>query len=178
MAKRTFCPGRPLLRIAQTLEGAKAAPYPGFVPFYNPSLKAKVPISAGWLYEIKFDGYRCQLHLNAGKAKAYSRNGNGLTRDFAPICDAAEQIAATTMIIDGEVVVPDADGRPNFSALRAAIGEDPDRLLFYAFDLLYLDGLDIRGVSLIERRSISFGSMNDLAEMVDATVPKPGKRGP
>jgi bifunctional non-homologous end joining protein LigD len=147
------------------------------VPSRPPVAAHRANISAGWRYEIKFDGYRCQLHLNAGKAKAYSRNGNDLTRDFAPICDAAEQIAATTMIIDGEVVVPDADGRPNFSALRA-IGEDPDRLLFYAFDLLYLDGLDIRGVSLIERRSISFGSMNDLAEMVDATVPKPGKRGP
>jgi hypothetical protein len=61
MAKRTFRPARPLLRIAQTLEGAKAAPYPGFIPFYNPSLKAKVPIGAGWLYEIKFDGYRCGI---------------------------------------------------------------------------------------------------------------------
>jgi bifunctional non-homologous end joining protein LigD len=154
MAKRRSRPGRPLLRVAQALKGAKAAPYPGFVPFCNPSLKAKVPIGAGWLYEIKFDGYRCQLHLNAGKAKAYSRSGNDFTRDFAPICHAAERIAAKTIIIDGEVVVPDADGRPNFSALRAAIGKDPDRLLFYAFDLLYLDGLDIRGVPLIERRSL------------------------
>jgi bifunctional non-homologous end joining protein LigD len=143
-----------LTRIARTLDGAKAAPYPGFVPFCHPSLKAKVPTGAGWLYEIKFDGYRCQLHLNAGRAKAYSRNGNDFTRDFAPICAAAERIAAKTIIIDGEVVVLDADGRPDFSALRAAIGKDPDRLLFYAFDLLYLDGFDIRAVPLTDRRSV------------------------
>ena len=80
--------------IARTLKGAKATPYPGFVPFCHPRLKAKVPTGAGWLYEIKFDGYRSQLHLNAGKAKAYSRNGNDFTRDFAPICAAAERIAA------------------------------------------------------------------------------------
>jgi bifunctional non-homologous end joining protein LigD len=147
-------PGRPLARIAQTLDGAKATPYPGFVPFCNPSLKANVPTGAGWLYEIKFDGYRCQLHLSARRAKAFSRNGNDYTRDFAPICAAAEQIAAKTIIIDGEVVVPDANGRPDFSALRSAIGKDPDRLLFYAFDLLYVDGFDIRAAPLIDRRSL------------------------
>jgi ATP-dependent DNA ligase len=109
--------------IARAMQGAKTAPYPGFVPFCNPTLKAEVPTGAGWLYEIKFDGYRCQLHLNAGKAKAYSRNGNDFTRDFAPICAAAQRIAAKSIIIDGEVIVPDADGRPDFSALRSAIGK-------------------------------------------------------
>jgi bifunctional non-homologous end joining protein LigD len=147
--------GRAMARfIARTLAGAKAAPFPGFVRFCNPSLKAKVPTGGGWLYEIKFDGYRCQLHLKTGKAKAYSRNGNDFTRDFAPVCAAAERIKAKSLIIDGEVIVPDADGRPDFSALRSAIGKDPDRLLFYAFDLLYLDGLDIRNAPLIDRRSV------------------------
>jgi bifunctional non-homologous end joining protein LigD len=113
-----------------------------------------VPIGPVWLYEIKFDGYRCQLHLNAGKAKAYSRNGNDFTHEFAPICAAAERIAAKSIIIDGEVIVPDADGRPDFSALRSAIGKDPDRLLFYAFDLLHFDGLDMRNAALVDRRSV------------------------
>ena len=134
--------------------GAKPAPYPGFIPFCHPSLKAKVPIGAGWLYEIKFDGYRCQLHLNAGRAKAYSRNGNDFTRHFAPICVAAERIEARSLIIDGEVIVADANGRPDFRALRLAMESDPDRLLFYAFDLLYVDGFDIRGAALIDRRSV------------------------
>jgi ATP-dependent DNA ligase len=84
--------------IARTMEDVKAAPYPGFIPFCNPSLKAKVPTGPGWLYEIKFDGYRCQ-HLNAGKAKAYSRNGNDFTRDFAPVCAAAERTKAKSLII-------------------------------------------------------------------------------
>jgi bifunctional non-homologous end joining protein LigD len=91
------------------VEGVKAAPYPGFAPFCNSSLKSKVPTGAGWLYEIKFDGYRCQLHLKAGKAKAYNRNGNDFTREFLPICAAAERIKAKFLIIDAEVIVPDAD---------------------------------------------------------------------
>jgi bifunctional non-homologous end joining protein LigD len=165
--------------IARTLKGAKAAPYPGFVPFCHPRLKAKVPTGAGWLYEIKFDGYRSQLHLNAGKAKAYSRNGNDFTHDFAPICTAAERIAAKSIIIDGEVIVPDADGRPDFSALRSAIGKDPDRLLFYAFDLLYFDGLDIRDAPLIDRRSVLSHLVATLRGgriLLSETIDEPGER--
>jgi bifunctional non-homologous end joining protein LigD len=154
--------GRKVRFIARTVKGVKTR-FPGFLPFCHPSLKARVPTGPGWFYEIKFDGYRCQLHLNAGSAKAYSRNGNDFTRDFAPICAAAERLDARTAIIDGEVIVPDADGRPDFGALRAAIGHDPDRLLFYAFDLLYFDGVDIRNAPLIDRRSV-------LAHLV-ATIP-------
>jgi bifunctional non-homologous end joining protein LigD len=172
-------PGRAMTRfIARAMEGAKTAPYPGFVPFCHPSLKAKVPTGAGWLYEIKFDGYRCQLHLNAGKAKAYSRNGNDFTREFAPVCAAAERIAARFIVIDGEVVVNDADGRPDFSALRSAIGTDPDRLLFYAFDLLYFDGLDIRDAGLIDRRSILshlVGTLRGGRILMSETINEPGE---
>jgi bifunctional non-homologous end joining protein LigD len=140
--------------IACTLRGAKPVPFPGFVPFCNPSLKARVPTGAGWLYEIKLDGYRCQIHLDAGKAKAYSRNANDFTREFAPIIDAAAEIPATSIVLDGEVVVQDANGRPNFGALRSAIKSEPHRLLFYAFDLLYLDGFDIRTAPLFDRRKV------------------------
>src|SRR5438105_13556699 len=142
MVKQPPRPGRATVRfIARTLHGAKAAPFPGFVPFCNPSVAAKVPTRAGWLYEIKLDGYRCQIHLNAGKVGAYSRSGLDFTRDFAPICAAAGDIPARSLIVDGEVIVPDANGRPDFGALRAAIKREPDRLLSCRFDLLYLDGL-------------------------------------
>jgi bifunctional non-homologous end joining protein LigD len=73
---------------------------------------------------------------------------------FATIADAARQIPANAAVIDGEIVVPNDKGIPDFGALRAAIGREPHRLLFYAFDLLHLDGFDLRGAALSDRRRV------------------------
>jgi bifunctional non-homologous end joining protein LigD len=90
------------------------APYPGFI---EPALATsidKVPSGERWLHEIKFDGYRVQLHLANNEIKVYTRNGTDWTKRFKKIADDAWHIHAGSAIIDGKVVVPAADGTTDF----------------------------------------------------------------
>ena len=94
------------------------APYLGFI---EPALATsidKVPRGERWLHEIKFDGYRVQLHLANNEIKIYTRRGNDWTKRFKTIADDAWHINAGSAIIDGEVVVPAADGTTDFSVLQ------------------------------------------------------------
>jgi bifunctional non-homologous end joining protein LigD len=147
--------GRAMVRfIARTLPGAKAAPFPAFIEPCKPTLKPKPPIGERWQYEIKFDGYRTQLHLRGGKATVFTSSGFDWSDKFATIAAAAKEIPAAAAVIDGEIVVHNEKGIPDFGALRAAIGREPHRLTFYAFDVLHLDGFDLRGAALSDRRRI------------------------
>jgi bifunctional non-homologous end joining protein LigD len=148
------------------LKGVREVPFPGFVPLCHPTLRTKLPEGGDWLYEAKLDGYRAQLHRHDGKAVAYTRNGLDWTDAFAPLCAALAEVPARSMVLDGEVVVPGADGVPDFGAVRGAIASAPERLAYYAFDLLHLDGFDLRGARLDERRRV-------LAQLVAG---KPGGR--
>ena len=92
------------------------------------------------------------LFIEHGKARAFSRNGYDWTGRYASIVKACAGIACHSALIDGEVVVEDENGVSNFDALPWAIKHDPQRLVFFAFDLLHLDGMDLRGRELVERR--------------------------
>jgi bifunctional non-homologous end joining protein LigD len=127
----------------------KSLEMPGFIKPQLAILKAKAPVGDQWLHEIKFDGYRVQIHLNKGKRKAYTRNGLDWTKRFSVIAGALD--IPGQAIIDGEVVVIH-EGRTNFSELQAELaGKRQDRLVFYAFDLLWRDG-DLRKLPQIERK--------------------------
>jgi bifunctional non-homologous end joining protein LigD len=127
----------------------KSSEMPGFIKPQLATLKAKAPAGKQWLHEIKFDGYRVQIHLNKGKRKAYTRNGLDWTKRFSVIAGALD--IPGQAIIDGEVVVIHEE-RTNFSELQAELaGKRQDRLVFYAFDLLWRDG-DLRKLSQIERK--------------------------
>src|SRR5204863_37195 len=115
--------------MARTVEGATAAPFPGFVPFCHPTLVSKPPTRAGWLFEIKFDGYRAQLHRRDGAAKLYSRNGNDFTGKFGAVAQAAGALPCHSALIDGEVVVLGENGVPDFGALPGAIARAQHRLM-------------------------------------------------
>ena len=125
------------------------------------------PTGDNWQYEIKWDGFRLQAEVNASGVKLWSRNGQDYTARFAPV---AEELAALAVpaLIDGEVVVVDASGRSSFQALQnylrgglpadAAGGDGSPaepagdgRLVYYAFDLLRLDGRDLTGLPLSRR---------------------------
>jgi bifunctional non-homologous end joining protein LigD len=140
--------------VLRTLTGVKTAPYPGLVELCHPTLRPKLPTGGAWQYEIKLDGYRVQLHRHDGAARAFTRNGLDWSEQFAPLCAAAAEIPARSIILDGEVVVPGKDGIPDFGAVRGAISKAQHRLIFYAFDLLYLDGYDLRGAALADRRRV------------------------
>jgi bifunctional non-homologous end joining protein LigD len=140
--------------VLRTLPGVTQAPFPAFIEPMHPTQYAKLPTGAQWQYEIKLDGWRGQLHLRRGGAKMFSRNGNDLTGNCASIVSAAGDIPATDAVLDGEIVVQDKNGVPNFLALRSAMTSGQGRLLFFAFDLLHLDGFDVRAAPLADRRGV------------------------
>jgi len=129
------------------------APFPGFV---EPALAAsieRVPSGVRWVHEIKFDGYRIQVHLANVAVKVFTRRGNDWTERFRKIANDACHIAAGSAIIDGEVVVPAVDGSTDFSVLQNELKGKSTKIVLIAFDLLYLNGYDLRKLSLIERKA-------------------------
>jgi bifunctional non-homologous end joining protein LigD len=122
---------------------------PGFIKPQLATLKSKAPKGEQWLHEIKFDGYRIQVHINRGRKKVFTRNGLDWTKRFSVIAGAFDIPGET--IIDGEVIVTH-EGRTNFSELQAELAAGrQDRLVYYAFDLLWRDG-DLRKLPQIERK--------------------------
>src|SRR6185312_11949167 len=88
-----------------------------FITPSAPVLKAAPPSGGGWLHEVKFDGWRAQLHKQGDDVTIYSRNGSNYTRRFPAIRDSLISLPARSAIIDAEIVVCDSDGKPNFQAL-------------------------------------------------------------
>ena len=129
------------------------APFPGFIePALATSIE-KVPSGERWIHEIKFDGYRVQVHLANEAVKVFTRRGNDWTKRFRKIADDAWHISAGSAIIDGEVVVPAEDGNTDFSVLQNELKGKSTKIVLVAFDLLYLNGYDLRKLPLIERKA-------------------------
>jgi bifunctional non-homologous end joining protein LigD len=124
---------------------------PGFIPPQLPSLTDQPPEGADWIHEIKHDGYRTMLTVERGTARAYTRNGHDWSDRYPGIIASARKLPCRSAILDGEVIVQDARGVSDFEALQAALRSQPAQLIFYAFDLLHLDGKDLREKPLIER---------------------------
>jgi len=130
------------------------APYPGFI---EPALATsidKVPSGERWLHEIKFDGYRVQVHLRDAAITVFTRRGNDWTKRFKKIADEAWHINAGSAIIDGEVVAPSVDGTTDFSVLQNELKGRSTKIVLVAFDLLYLNGYDLRKLPLVERKAL------------------------
>lgn len=128
-------------------------PHPlGFIPTMQPTLVAEPPEGDQWIHEIKYDGYRTELLLDGVHSRAFTRNGHDWSDRYRLILDAANSLGGAPALLDGEVIVQGETGLSDFHALRAAIRWAPHRLVFYAFDLLTVDGCDIRCASLLERR--------------------------
>jgi len=116
-----------------------------------------------WLFEIKLDGYRAVAFLENGETRLVSRNQNDLTGQYPELHDLADRIKAKRAILDGEVVALDEQGRPSFSLMQQRTGlrsygrrVEPKAdipILYYAFDLLYLDGEDLRRLPLEQRKA-------------------------
>ena len=137
-----------------TVEGAVPAAMPGFVPPQLATLKPRPPGGAGWIHEIKFDGYRAQAHVSADGTRIFTRTGLNWTKRFSAIAAELAGAGIGQAIIDGEIVVV-VDERTDFGALQAYLAAGrQDRLLFYAFDLLFLDGYDLHRVPLLERKRL------------------------
>jgi ATP-dependent DNA ligase len=112
--------------------GAKPVPFLGFVEPCHPTLRQEAPSAVGWFHEIKFDGYRTQAHLRKGRSTIYTRRAYDWTLRFRTIADALAALPAQDIILDGEAVVADSRGIPDFGLLDADLAA--------AANLIYLDG--------------------------------------
>jgi bifunctional non-homologous end joining protein LigD len=112
------------------------------------------PEGEGWLHEIKLDGYRTAARIEGGKVRLLTRTGLDWTARFRPIAMALASLPVKTAYLDGEVAVLGPDGVTSFAALQDALskGHAAD-LVYFAFDLLHLDGLDLTPLPLIERKA-------------------------
>lgn len=147
-----------------SIEGAVKAEMPASLEPMLATLGSAVPSGTDWLYEVKWDGYRALCYIDGGKVRMLSRRGIKLDKQFATVAEAlAQSVKADTAIIDGEVVALDENGNPSFQRLQnmtgfgtkpAIKGMAAPFLNFFAFDLLYLNGYDLRKAALIDRRRL------------------------
>jgi bifunctional non-homologous end joining protein LigD len=124
--------------------------------FIEPQLASHVdqpPEGKHWIHEIKHDGYRCQVLLEQGEARVFTRNGHDWTDRFPSIVRAAANLRCQSAILDGEAIVQNGNGASDFEALSSALQRQPHSIILYAFDLLHLDGKDLRQQTLMERRA-------------------------
>src|SRR5690348_2999403 len=130
---------------------AASARMPRFIEPALCRLLPRPPEEAGWAHEIKLDGYRLQLRVEGGQAVLLTRKGLDWTERFAAIARAAE--ALPDCIIDGEAVALNHEGVSDFSALQAALSEGRESaLILFAFDLMFLEGRDLRALPLEKRK--------------------------
>ncbi|GLQ53624.1 non-homologous end-joining DNA ligase [Devosia nitrariae] len=125
---------------------------PAFRPFQLAKLVDRIPDGDDWLFEMKFDGYRCQAVLSGDRVTLFSRSGLDWTRTFQYLVPAFEKLTKGTASIDGEVVAIDTEGRANFNLLQRSL-KLREPIVFYAFDLLEENGEDLRSLPLIERKT-------------------------
>ncbi|WP_292418986.1 ATP-dependent DNA ligase [Mesorhizobium sp.] len=120
----------------------------------EPELVEQPPKGDGWDHEVKFDGYRTQLVKDGDGIRLYTKSGMDWTAKYKPLAEEAAGIKARTFIIEGEIIVTNEAGLSDFHALRSAISRRPQDLYLVAFDLLHLNGHDLRDMPLRDRREI------------------------
>ncbi|WP_157220418.1 DNA ligase D [Flavisphingomonas formosensis] len=137
------------------VRGSRAAALkpPPFRAVQLATLVDTVPTGSRWLHEMKYDGYRLLVAVGGGQARAYTRSGLDWSDKFTAIIKAAAKLDVGSALLDGEAVVLDADGRSSFQALQGALKGAPATIDYYAFDLLELDGDDLTGLPLTERKA-------------------------
>ena len=133
--------------------GAREGRMPDFIPPCLATLSTRAPDTAGWVHEIKFDGYRIQARIAGGKVTLKTRTGLDWTNKFPAVEAACEALSGHDAILDGEIASIDENGISDFSALQDDLKNGRhDRMAYYVFDLLHLDGQDLTGAPLIERK--------------------------
>jgi bifunctional non-homologous end joining protein LigD len=148
----------------QALAGAERRPIPTVIHPMLATPTAKAFDNPEWLFEIKWDGYRAVAFIEDGRVRLVSRSQNDLTAQFSELGTLPQFVKAERAILDGEIVALDDEGRPSFGLMQQRTGFQPGRrrlprregvpVIYYAFDLLYLDGLDLRRVALERRKRL------------------------
>jgi bifunctional non-homologous end joining protein LigD len=124
---------------------------PAIIRTMQPTLAAAVPRAAGWVHEVKVDGWRIVARIAGGAVRLTTRNGRDYTKAMAPIAVSLAELHCRDAIVDGEVAAPDEHGVTRVGDVRSALIH-PERLAYFVFDLLWLDGEDLRSQPLLERK--------------------------
>jgi bifunctional non-homologous end joining protein LigD len=133
----------------------------------KPRLVDQPPESGDWLYELKFDGIRALACKDGGKVSLISRNQNELRSRFPEIADAMKQFPAEECVIDGEVVALDEEGRSSFQLLQGIeLDGRKSPIRFYVFDILQLNGRDLKGLPLVARKQLLAELCRDVPEPI------------
>ncbi len=137
----------------QKVKGGRRAALPEFIEPQLATLAGKPPTGDAWVHEVKFDGYRLLARIDRGRVKLKTRSGLDWTTKFPSVKKALEALPIVSAMLDGEVVVETERGTPDFAGLQADLSEGrSDRFHYYLFDLLYLDGVDLTGATLLDRK--------------------------
>jgi DNA ligase D len=156
-------------KVASRIPGAKAAPFPARFKPQLATPATTVPHGAGWIYEIKYDGYRTLVFFEAGKVRLVTRNGHDWTDRYGVLAKAFERLDCKSAILDGEVVVQDPRGVTSIDLLERALSERATHAFtYFAFDLCHLDGYDLTGCKLSDRKAALDGLIGPL---IDARSP-------
>ena len=135
--------------------GARKAALPDLVQAQLATLVDEAPGGEGWLHEIKYDGYRMLCRVERGRCEIWSRNGKDWTASFRAIAQEVAGLPVKSAWIDGEIVMLGENGSTSFQALQNAMSANQAHaLVYFAFDLLFLDGHDLRDVPLVERKRV------------------------
>src|SRR6185312_11687458 len=127
---------------------------PAFVTPMAAAAVKQLPEGDEWLYEVKFDGYRSLIIRDGSRVELQSRNHKNLTPMYPGIAAAAQNLRAHQAVIDGEIVALDESGRPAFQAIQHRSSHPHHHIVFYAFDILHLDGRDMMGEAIEKRRRL------------------------
>src|SRR5271165_2172878 len=164
-AKKRGTKGKPKYppRLTAALGEAPKETLPTFIPPELALAACNPPRTAGWLHELKLDGYRVQVRKDGARVRLLTRTGLDWTHRMRPIAQQLKDIPAESAILDGEVVVLNEDGTTRFSDLQAAFQDGARKpLTYFAFDLLHLDGHSLRGLPLIDRKAILASIVKDV----------------
>jgi bifunctional non-homologous end joining protein LigD len=153
-------------KVKQPRASTKDAPAPGATRGTLPATQSpqlcaiadEPPEGNNWISEIKFDGYRLLAWIDHGKVRLVTRNGHDWTDRLPAVAKAVGKLNVETALVDGELVALDNEGKSSFPALQAALSAGKDAsLYFHLFDLLHLDGWDLRGCALLDRKRVLQG---------------------
>jgi bifunctional non-homologous end joining protein LigD len=142
---------------------------PEFVEPMTAKVVTALPEGSAWIYEVKLDGYRALLLKHDSRVRILSRNRKPLS--YPEVEAAGRQLKAGSVVLDGEIVAVDRQGRPSFQALQHRSAHPRHAIVFYTFDVLHLDGEDLTGLPLRERRAHLPGIVKGSAVLVSQELP-------
>ena len=150
------------------IRGARKGILPAFLEPSLPKPVDKAPSGPKWIHEIKYDGYRVQARIDGHQVNLLTRKGLDWTSRFGNVAAALKAAGLSSALIDGEIVVEDSAGLPNFSLLQEDLSAGrADRLRYFAFDLLYCEGFDLTKAALADRKAL----LRQITDGLAATSP-------